>query len=441
MRGNGGFVATWTTFVVAVIVLILCIAVPVHLRAQGSPGNNAVYNSSAVCCVGSSSFIDASVLQAQDFCDTIYQIIHSSTYTPAVIDARGISSHLTCTLGSPWSESSGYANKPSTILLPATSATNPITISIGWVLPNGTKLIGEGTTNPTFNTSNAQAQTTIQASSTFPSGSSMIQFGDSHCPSQICAGISVESLTLYGNSQTITGIQNQFSQNQTSVNHVTLYHVLGTGLQISSNAPGSAQNSGPYSNINYDTGTAGVFGSTCAQIDGLSGTSGIHGLSCVSSPESQNAVLLDSSNNTLEDVRIMGFVNGIYVGSLAPAHGNVLLNILGDTTGSLAAPPNVVHIANVGNAVTDLAIVGVANQITGTNIIRDDVTGTTLVSGTQANSYVSMYVLGEPKTNAGYSRFTTSPSAPNWSVGGDPPSPVPQVRVRSLDANLGFTIL
>jgi hypothetical protein len=206
MKSRMGF-----AFISGVIVLGWFLICPVEMAAQstgGNPGNNAVFNSSSSCCIGSSAFIDALVLQGSgDFCATIYGILNSPNYSPAVIDARGISARLTCASNtSPWfTQSGGYLNKPSTILLPATSATNPITISIGWVLPNGTKLIGEGTTNPTFNTSNAQAQTTIQASGTFPSGSAMIQFGDSHCPRQICAGISVESLTLYGNSQTITG--------------------------------------------------------------------------------------------------------------------------------------------------------------------------------------------------------------------------------------------
>jgi hypothetical protein len=140
--------------------------------------------------------------QGQDFCDTIYGILaglFKSTYpsTGAVIDARAISgSALKCTKGTPWFESStGYANVPSTILLPS----GTIQISSTWILPNGTKLIGEETTDPTLNTNGTAVQTTIQATTSMSSGTPMIQFGDStHCPSSICTGISVEHLTGAG---------------------------------------------------------------------------------------------------------------------------------------------------------------------------------------------------------------------------------------------------
>jgi hypothetical protein len=43
----------------------------------------------------------------------------------------------------------------------------------------------------------------------------------------------VERLTLDGQAESIDGIVNQLSQNNTYVDHVTLYQILGTGLAIS----------------------------------------------------------------------------------------------------------------------------------------------------------------------------------------------------------------
>jgi hypothetical protein len=411
---------------IAVLAITWFSACPTPVAAQGSQGQNAVYNSSGSCCAGSSGFIDASMFvgngtnESPNICGAIYGILSGQFYNypsaGAVIDARGISgtTALTCSSStSPWfTQSGGYVSKPSTILLPA----GTIQIPYSWVLPNGTRLVGEGTTNPALNLSNNQLQTTILALSGLSSGP-MIQFGDSNCPgsSPTCTGISIENLTLVGNNQALTGIQNQYSQDRSYASHVTLYHVLGPGLVVS----GNAQNSGPYSNINYDTGGAGLTGSVCAEVNGLSATRGIHGLSCVSSPDSQTAVFLDSSNNTLEDVRIMGFYDGVLVGSKAPAHSNVLLNIVGDTTTQQLPPVHVIHISS-SNSVTDLSITGASNVLGGNSMngeysIYDEVTSTHLF-----DQYVAMYVLGESKSN-GYSLYSTSPNAVNWSVGTNAP--------------------
>ena len=146
----------------------------------------------------------------------------------------------------------------------------------------------------------------------------------------------MENLTLDGQGQlgqTVTGITNGFSQNGTFVNHVSLYQVFGTGLLVEASNGGNASSSGPYSNITFDTGTSAVPTSTvCAQILNLTSTHGIHSLTCKSESNDANAaVLLDSSNNSIEDVRIVGFYDGIRVGYNHAALSNVLMNVYGDT--------------------------------------------------------------------------------------------------------------
>jgi hypothetical protein len=223
------------------LVLGLLLTWPFSALAQNQ-GDNAVCTATSGCVptAPSPAFIDASTFlggtQGQDFCDTINGILGSrfhNTYpsTGAVIDARGISTSLTCNLGTPWNESGAYLNVPSTILLPS----GTIKISSTWILPNGTKLIGEETTDPALNTGGTPVQTTIQATSGMASGTAMIQFGDTHCPSSICTGISVEHLTLYGNGNSLIGIQNENSQDLSYVDHVTMYQVLGTGLFVGAN--------------------------------------------------------------------------------------------------------------------------------------------------------------------------------------------------------------
>jgi hypothetical protein len=132
------------------------------------------------------------------------------------------------------------------------------------------------------------------------------------------------------------------------------------------------------------------------------------------------AVLLDASSNSIEDVNIVGFYDGILVGSQASAQSNVLLNIVGDTAAGNLPPVNVVHISG-NKPVTDLSIMGVTNVVApadGENSIKDDVTSTTL-----GDSSVAIYALGEsPSSGGGYSRFTTSPNAAHWTVGTAGPS-------------------
>jgi hypothetical protein len=243
----------------------------------------------------------------------------------------------------------------------------------------------------------------------------MIQFGSSSlCGSSGCNGISVENLTLDGQGYAVNGIMNQYAQDLSYADHVNLYRITGIGLIVST----SASNSGPYSNITFDTGGTGISSTTCAQINGLSATHGIHGLACIAeTSDSTAAIYLDSSNNTIEDVRIVGFYDGIRIGSQGNAQSNVLLNILGDTNKVSLSPINVVHISSSSYTVSDLSIMGVANQGSGVvSTILDDLTSTDLTDG-----YVGMYALGKALKNGstlvGYSRFTTSPNAATWAAG------------------------
>jgi len=410
-------------------VSLLCM---IALPSKAQQGDNAICTStSKTQCVPTTpslAFIDASAItQGSDFCDTLYGLLSGQPgYPPypatgTVIDARGISAGLTCTKGSPWFESGNtFANVPSTILLPAAIITIPST----WVLPSGTKLIGEGSRIPPFPVSPPVPGTTmIRACTNSITGcpstnfsGAMIEFGED-CPGTQCTGpesrVSVEDLVLNGNGLGVTGILNAEAEELSYVDHVALIQILGIGLNITSNA----ENSGPYTNITFDTGAYAPGTSTsCAQILSVfGGTRGIHGLTCIGEQSNgNNAVLLDSSNNSLEDVRVIGFDNGIIVGSQYPARSNALLNIYGDTP----QPPvggtviNVIEIST-NSPVTDLSIMGVANAAaaTGANTIADLVTGITL-----ADASVGIYALGQPQSG-GHTRFTTSPKATSWVMG------------------------
>jgi hypothetical protein len=413
MRMLGDLVSGWIFRPTLLVVVAWNSILMVSTQAQ-TTGNKAVYNASGTYA-SSSAYVDASVFAGSDICQKIYNALTSIPAGTKFVDARGITSNMTCgATETPWLSNGTNAIVQSTILLPA----GTINVSRTWIIPDGTRVIGEGIGGE--GTGGSTSGTTLSAGNfTGP----MIQMGDGgvHCPGtgNICHGISVEDLTLDGEGKTINGIVNANSQELSYVSHVKFFQVMGTGLTVNTNA----QNSGPYSNITFDTGGLTPTTSTaCAQIIGLTGTRGLHGLSCISSTIAPAAaVYLDSSNNSIKDVIIEGFTDGIRVGSQSAAHSNVLFNVLGDTTlitGTQApATITVIHVTkNSGSPVSDLSIVGVRNTGLGTTI-QDDVTGQTLLDPS-----VSIYALGEAGLGGvGFSRFTTSPNAANWGVGGQPP--------------------
>jgi hypothetical protein len=388
---------------VLVVLLGWLSASPAPAAGQ-SAGNNAVYTSPTKL-VGSTAFIDASVLTMPnvntDICARINDALMSIPTSGAVIDARGINSNMSCPIvnqvpTTPWVYGSNTATVPSVILLPA----GTITIAGTWILPSGTRIIGEGAS------SSGQSGTVLLAASNFPSP--MIQFGLSN--GNISFGISVEGLTLNGNNQAITGILNASSDELTYIKSVSLYQILGVGLSITTTGAG---NSGPYSDIRFNAGATGSAQAVCAQILDVS-TRGIHGLTCISPLHPNSAaVLLDGPGNSIEDVHIDGFSDGIRIGSQSNSSGGVIFNVTG-----ASSVTNVVHIYGT-NTTSHLTIMQVATGGAKYAIEDDDQTPFEFIP----DSFVAMYALGEPtifdtnKHPTAYSRFTTSPSAPTWFIG------------------------
>jgi hypothetical protein len=388
---------------------------PKLVKAQAE-GNNAVYNSAGSSVTFSSAFADASAFcgsggcAGKDFCSVVNTALSTvvARNQTLVVDARGINAGGTNTCsGSPLF--SGITNA-STVLLPA----GTIKISSTWTLPGGTRLLGDG-----------QSQTTILNNGVSTSMISMC--------SSTCNGVSVEDLTLdggAGNAANFAGVLNFFAQELSYVKNVKLYRILGAGIRVAAGSSGSASNSGPYSNIKFDTGGLATLSTQthCVDIEGVA-TRGFHGLTCLSeSTTKPNAgILLNGSNNTLEDVHVDGFLDGIKVGSLAVARGNVLFNINGSDA-SHVSPNSVIRITNSATAgvvnVRDLVILGATNFSTSTlKTVEDDLTSTSL-----SDASLAMYTLGEPVMNSlgtstiGYSRFTSSPNTTTWAVGGSAPT-------------------
>ncbi len=417
--------------------LVLLVTGVLTTTAIAQAGDNAICTSASLCgtTAPSSAFIDASV-NTGDICQRIFTSLQGAS-SGAVIDARGISTGMSCNGAStdtPWQQGTVSLNKPSTILLPSGS----ITISYGWVLPDGTRLFGEG--------NNPQGGTKIQvATSSF---GTILQMGTASgglaCPSSgQCSGISIEDLMIEGNGLSgVNGILNENAGDSSYVEHVNLHQIEGIGLQVS--GPQVA-GSGPYANIACGTGDPGTNTPICVKLQ-ASSTRGVHGMSCTTcggcttkpccAMVAGPALMLDGSNNSLEDIHFEGYRDGILVGSQSASSSNVIASVNGGAGANNMT--NVIHISDaLLNGVTDLSIFGAAAGVSNsmvniTNVIQDDETNTTIPRASSPDeTTVAQYVLGDP-LSGGYSRFATSPVLPSgtaaplplptWGTGSSAPS-------------------
>ena len=467
MRKPSVCTAMWTSL--TVIVFLSCWASSPKMEAQ--QGENAVFNSTTT---PSPAYIDASVFSGTDLCSILSTVYSTSGVIPAagaVIDARGITVGISnpCAAKNPW-PSSGTV-PPTTVLLPA----GTIVITVPWVLPNATRIIGENRGTQiyeNFTTANNNAFMISMGSSTY-------------CPSG-CEGIVVQDVELQnGESATATGvggIDNEYAGEFSYIDHVVVNGFTSTGVVgldgiafKVGNTSSFAASSGPYTNLNYGPGT------NCTDVDGVETTCptstcallevptrGIHGMTCTAvstanqypsctgnNCPAQAAIKLDSDNNSIEDIHFEGFFDGVVVGDSGAAAGNVLANLTGGCGPNSGPVKNVVHICNsAAVAMSACTTSGSAENVTilgvgvgggeggncGTSApfhahaIRDDVTSTIIdestSGGLSGEGTVGVYALGEVNATGanGHTRFTTGPivsqtvdpspnPSPTWATG------------------------
>jgi len=466
----------------AVVVLLgMLPGIAVRTQAQ-APGDKAVYGSSGVTF--STAYIDASGYSPQgtDICLTLQNILTGTMFnntSGAVIDARGINSGQaqSCSVD-PWGTfptSSGRWTTPATILLPA----GTITIQHTWIIPNFSRIVGEGPGVTTLAAaSNFQSDldginAMVELGSTYSAATSCngaycFCGGSASGNPADCVGVGVRDLTLdasaYTGSSQLIGVENQASQELTFVDHVAFndspssaqaHGLLGLNVNSynSTNAsrniclPASSRpsecssnNSGPYSSLTFTAGSDAGSDAQCAAITGMAGIRGIHGLTCTTASSSTGAgITLDGDNTTIEDVYVNGFADGIHVGGATYAtQADVLLNITGGTSvtnliyidsassaaaGSSNCPTLTPANPNTTPDVCDLSILHATSGAN--NTINDQITGALLSNS--SDPFVAMYALGENLVPASgsiaqYSRYTTSPSQPNWSIGNTSPA-------------------
>jgi hypothetical protein len=365
------------------------------LGPLGRAQDNAVY-ATGTNTGPSAAFLDASTFTAPntatDICAKINDaLIYASTNFPlgVVIDARGILSppaSLACPAGTtPWAYQGRNPTNPSTILLPAAT----IVILKGWVLPSNTRILG---TEPTPAPSSGGIPTLQAGGNNFDTSTAMIEMGSSSLCSSPCTGISVEHLTLDANTAAADGIHNGWAQGLSYAAHIilrnisTATNITTVGLRVD----GSATDSGPYSDINFVAG-----GGTPACVRLETQTRGVHGITCIGNtntvapgPAGNLAgIYVDASNNSVEDVHIEEFYDGIEIGNGGSNSvvGNVVVSNLTVGLNNQTPVTNAVHICGSDTDVNDFGYCSNYGSVSDVAILQ----ATDRYTGRTCNQYYS----------------------------------------------------
>jgi hypothetical protein len=383
------------------------------------------------------------------------------------VDARGVlpvpatTNTLPCNNnnGSPFPSSITIQNPPNAI--PITILLPPYTIALSatWIVPNNVRLVGVGFETNLLGGPNCSQDTGICDGYMIEMGLPSPPQGQS-CP--FYTGIAIEHVRLttqggYG------GIDNECAGLASYVNDVKISApdgatLGGNGLKIGP----KAINSGPYTDIyvlaapgmnNCGSGTL-----NCVLVEAQ--TRGIHGVTCLGTDTTgaspgNAGILVNASNNSIEDVHVESFYDGVGLGNTNSSPvGNIFVsNINGGYSGqqNVCTHGGVTNAVHVYGSVTDAVIAGVSNgPYPPVNSIQDDETGTTIqscgVTGCPNPITSGMYILGSTDVSTGgYSRFAINPSnstvygnsstiVPTWGMGTNSPNGPPSGACYSLGA-------
>jgi hypothetical protein len=288
----------------------------------------------------------------------------------------------------------------------------------------------------------------------------MIQMGPAlsggSCPST-ASGVSVQHLKLTSDaSGAYYGIDNECAQSASYVDDVGMENINGTGLRVGS----GAANSGPYTNLSISVrGSSCSTAATASCVDLESQTRGLHGLTCLGNQNTSGTgtagnagVIVNASSNSLEDIHVEAFWDGVEVGDTSSSIDNITVaNVLvskSEDCSSAGGVTNAVHICgphssstygacnNYGSSsgtVQDVSVIGVSNLTPPSmTSVQDDQTSTTIpgctATGCATPITSALYALGRTEGgDYGYSRFASNPASslygstsslvPTWGLG------------------------
>jgi hypothetical protein len=286
-----------------------------------------------------------------------------------VIDARGFQGDTPCGVD-PFD-----SGKAITLYIGAAT----FTTTTPWVLPNKSRLIGTGRGDPGGLNSVVQAH-----SSLFPVDTPVI----SMCTSAPCFAVQVENLTIDCNFVAgCVGGYNAYAEEQSWFRKVLVTYNEGVGIWIDG-APGNVptygnQNSGPYSDLEVNSGAAAIAGTKCVYVRYVPAWRGLDGITCNADGYTtipDEAIVLEAmAPGHLSNVHIEHYLTGIVLGSLSAGVSDI-------TAINVQTGPETTTSVKITAAGTDgkqnITLASVQASQTGANVLVDSCNSVTLSATT-----------------------------------------------------------
>ena len=393
-----------------------------QVGGSGTAGQGAIWQNSTTL-TGSPGVLYADQYSGADACAKINAALLALPSTGGTVDARNFQGNQPCA-------SNIYAtlpNKANRLLLGGAT----FQMSVPWVMPVRSRIEG-------INGGNLTKGTLLQATASFPTNSALLVMGNT---TTAVMGVTLQDLAIDCNSTSGSiGIQNLWAEEESTVDRITIYNCLDTGLEVRTSG---AQNGGPYRDLYVIPGSSQLSTTTCARIgvpapggtmsagDNPYGWRGIIGMTCNGgngSTAMNAAILISGQGGILSGIHLERMTTGIVIGSntAATTNGLILENINACAATWCATPVQMSNLVEISNASTnvsqlDVSISGV--QVTGTgNSIKDDIQNITVT-----DSSVARYDLGRANSNGQRALLTTATGISGGKVallsqGGSAPS-------------------
>lgn len=258
------------------------------------------------------------------------------------------------------------------------------------VIPNKSQLLGSGRGDA------GSTGTVIQAGSSFPAGSPVIQMGTA--PSS--TAVRIENLTVDCNNRNrAIGIQNLRSQEESGIRHILIQNCSGSGLDIESSA---AQNSGPYEDLEV-LDNAGCRSCSTATVPIIvkmvPAFRGVHGATVNSFGATEPSVGMQvDSQGTFSDIHCEHVVACLVLGSQAAVGAAIATN--------LECGPSTKTCVLFSGAFPSQNLTALSIASSTGNLVEDQINGNTIVASTEGGS-LALYSIGNGKPQ---SILTTSTS-------------------------------
>ncbi len=290
---------------------------------------------------------------------------------------------------------------------PATSYSNATVVGIVTQFASLTKLFLGSNFQNTLSSASYTLQAPVMAWATTtpctPIGSCSGTL-QGNTPGSVIQDIGISCVVNAGTGSTVSGcipFWDQYGQERSQLKRISISGFLGPGIAIYT---GTAQNGGPFEDLDIQSGTmASQTGTTCVEVGGTGvggqpSTRGVRGLTCTNQTHGSGTgigVDINTQNFSLSDAHFEDNGVGVEVGDLSSAKGIWLSDITGGpflgTVVDISSNCATTSGSNCLSATTsDINVQSVYQGVISTTTFMDHITGNTASEPT-----LGMYFLGD----------------------------------------------